>query len=234
MFVDVVFGASFVPKSVRLLLALSLSLMVFPQVSVPNMIHMESLPYAMMWLEQLLIGASMAFIFQLIFQMLLLAGQLIASLCGLSFATLIDPNVKSHLGMLSELYYLSCTLLFLAQNGHLMVLQVLVLSFQHLPLQGITLQTLPLSELSQFAGLLFSGGLNIALPAVTSLIVVQFTFALLTRSAPQMNLFNIGLPITLIAGFVILFLSYPILLNSLDHFFQTGFSLLHHHYGEAI
>lgn len=233
IFTDVITGAAFVPKRFRLLLALSLSFMVFPQITGPNQLAVWSLSFGMLWCAQLLIGASMALVFQILFQLVLYAGQLIASLCGLSFATLIDPNVKSHVGLLSEVYYLACVLLFLSQNGHLMVMSLLVMSFQHLDFTTDVLSSLRLDQLTQLASLLFSGGINIALPAITSLLVVNVTFGFLSRSAPQMNLFNIGLPITLMAGFVIIFLSFPILLSGLDHYFKIGFAYLSQQYGGA-
>lgn len=104
------------------------------------------------------------------------------------------------------------TLLFLFMNGHLVVLEVFVESFTTMPVGGGLLVN-NFWELANGLGWALSSGLRLVLPAITALLIINIAFGVMTRAAPQLNIFSIGFPLTLVLGMVILWMSMGDILN---------------------
>jgi flagellar biosynthetic protein FliR len=109
--------------------------------------------------------------------------------------------------VLSQFYLLLVTLLFLAMDGHLRLIALLADSFHSLPPGVPAINANGLHAVVGFAAELFSGAVRVALPAMTSLLVVNIGFAAISRAAPSMNLFAVGFPITVSLGFIALWLA---------------------------
>jgi flagellar biosynthetic protein FliR len=118
------------------------------------------------------------------------------------------------------------TLLFLSMNGHLALLQLLVDSFRVLPVEGGGLDLADWRMLADWGGSLFAGAVRIALPGMTALIVVNLAFGIVSRAAPSLNLFAVGLPVTLVVGLLIVTLSLPGLQTSGTYMIGEGFQFL--------
>lgn len=223
-----VIGARFIPVRVRLLLALSLTLVIAPVI--PSMPAVDPLsPDGMLvTLQQVLIGAAMGFALQLIFSAFAHAGQLIAMQMGLGFASLVDPQNGVQVPVLSQFYVVITSLIFLALDGHLVVIEVLADSFYTMPISATGIAAAGLWELSNSASRMFAGALQIALPAMTALLLVNLAFGVMARAAPQLNIFSIGFPLSLILGFVALLLTIPSLIPQSSELFNEGFELMRH------
>ena len=165
--------------------------------------------------QQILIGAVMAFTLQILFQIFVVGGQLVAMQSGLGFGTLMDPVNGINVTSISQLYLMSVNLLFFTMNGHLTVISMLSESFATLPI-GAPLPQESLMALAKMGSWLFSSGLLVAWPAVISLLVVNFTFGVISRVAPQMNIISIGFPFTMVTGLVIIWLTLPNVLPQFD------------------
>ena len=207
-------GTQLVPVRVRLYLALAIALVLVP--TLPPMPVVESLSLASLLLiaEQLLIGVMFGFMLQLYFHLFTVAGQIIAVQMGLGFASMVDPSNGVSVPVLGQFLLMLVTLLFLAMNGHLVVLEVLAESFVTLPVG----EGLLLDHYWSIAGKLswvVAAGLLISLPIVTALLVVNLAFGVMTRAAPQLNIFSIGFPLTLVLG---LFIFWVGLADFLAHF----------------
>jgi flagellar biosynthetic protein FliR len=140
---------------------------------------------------------------QVTFEALVFAGQSISLTMGLGFATLVDPQRGAQVPVLGQLFMIFGTLTYLAINGHLMLLGALVQSFHTLPIGTHPSQNFFLS-LVLWGAHVFDTGLLIALPAVIALVIVNLALGVVTRAAPQLNLFGIGFTITLMSGFFVL------------------------------
>ncbi len=177
-------------------------------------------------IHQILIGLAMGFILQLVFAAVAVAGESIAMSMGLGFASMIDPQNGIQVPVLSSYYALVTTLLFLALNGHLTLISLLAESFQTLP---IALEGLPrkgLWQLVEWASHMFAGAVLVALPALASLLLVNMAFSLITRSAPQLNIFAVGFPIILLLGFILLLLTIHSLTPQFTQLLSDGYELV--------
>jgi flagellar biosynthetic protein FliR len=163
------------------------------------------------------------FALRLVFGALELGGQIIAMQMGLGFSVLVDPQNGAQVPLLSAFYSLLATLVFLALNGHLVLLQVLVQSFQTLPVATTGLLPTDLWELPNWGGEIFAGAVGIGLPIIASLAVVNLAFGVMTQAAPQLNLFAVGFPISLLLGLVIIILTLPTLVPQFSRLVESAF-----------
>ena len=201
-----IIGTQLVPTRVRLYLALAITIVLVPVLPPMPQVDALNLRCLLLILEQVMIGAMFGFILQLFFHLFAVAGQIIAMQMGLGFASMVDPTNGVSVPVLGQFMLMLVTLLFLAINGHLVALEILAESFVTLPYgQGFMVNhywTLA-GKLSWVIG----AGLLLTLPAVTALLVINLAFGVMTRAAPQLNIFSIGFPLTLALGLVIYWIS---------------------------
>jgi len=198
-------GTQLVPMRVRLYLSLAIALVLVP--TLPPMPVVESLSLASLLLiaEQLVIGVMLGVVLQLFFHVFIVSGQLLAMQMGLGFASMVDPANGISVPVLGQFFNMLVILLFLSVNGHLVVLEILAESFVTLPVGG-GLSTNHYWEVAGKLGWVLGAGLLLVLPAITALLVVNLAFGLMTRAAPQLNIFSIGFPLTLVLGLIIVWI----------------------------
>jgi flagellar biosynthetic protein FliR len=176
-------------------------------------------------IQQLLIGLMAGFVLQLVFAAVNFAGQSVAYSMGLGFASLIDPQTGVQVPAVSQLYAIVTTLAFLVMDGHMVVIQMLVDSFGTIPIAGEGFSGDEFWTLLAWSGRLFAGGLLLALPAVTALLFVNLALGVATRAAPQLNIFSVGFPVTLLLGLWLLWLTLPHLLDRFSGLLGEGYEL---------
>lgn len=218
-----IFGTQVVSARVRLVLSVAVTLIVAPLL--PNHTPLSGIDFSMMLivLQQVLIGVSLAFIFQVVFQLFVLAGQYIAMKLGLGFASMNDPSSGVSVTIVSQFYLLTTTLLFLSINGHLVLIKIIVDSFTMLPIGHTGLSASSLYKIVDLGGWMFGSALTISLPVLTALLVVNIAFGVMSRSAPQMNIFAVGFPVTLLFGLMIMWVGFPAFLTSFEEHIDQGF-----------
>lgn len=202
-----VFGNQLVAVRVRLLLAVTTAVLVYPLLPTVPYVDPLSLNMMLLILEQLMIGAVLGFMVQIFFHIFVMAGQMIAMQMGLGFASMIDPTNGVSVAVVSQFYVLLVTLLFLAFNGHLLVFEVMIEGFDLMPIGGGSVHQSAIYTLAASAGWMLSSALLLALPAVTAILIVNFAFGVMTRAAPQLNVFSLGFPFTLVFGIFILWVA---------------------------
>lgn len=204
-----IFGAQTVPRRTRIVLAAAITILVVPMSKMPSNVELLSATSLVITAQQLIIGVAMGFAVQLIFDAVGIGGQLLANSMGLSFAINVDPLHGASTPVVGQFYTIIVTLTFLALNGHLILIEALVQSFNMLPVgtQGISGNGLWM--LANFGTSLFSGALMIAVPGLTALLIVNFGFGIMSRAAPTLNLFAVGFPAALALGLIILMLGLP-------------------------
>ena len=209
-------GASVVPRRAKLALVVLLTVALAP--GVPKLATLEPLGATALLTaaQQLMIGASIGLCVQIVFDALLLAGQLIATTMGLGYATLIDPNNGAGTAVVGQFFTIIGMLLFLAVDGHLLLLGVLADSFRWLPPGPEGFDGPGLSTLLGLGGRMFEAGVMIALPAVMGLLLVNLALGVVSRAAPQLNLFAVGFPASMLLGLMMLMLSLPALHGSFE------------------
>lgn len=210
-----VIGARTVPARVRVILSLFTTILLVPMLPAAPTVAFLSIEAMVILVKEIVIGLAMGFVLQVVLHVFVLAGQFIAMKMGLGFAAMNDPSSGVSVTVLSQFYLLLSTLLFLSINGHIVVIQLLVDSFTTLPLAGSGLTAGSFIGIVGMGSWMFNAALVISLPLFTSMLVVNMSFGVMSRSAPQMNVFAVGFPITLIFGLLLMWLG---LANSLPLF----------------
>jgi flagellar biosynthetic protein FliR len=206
MMVAPVFGARLVPVRVRLALSVALTVVLAPVLPTAARVFEPSLATGLVLAQELLLGVAMGFCLQMIFDALIIAGQTIAMGMGLGFATMVDPQRGVSVPVIGQFFVILGMLIFLALGGHLATLRLLADSFELLPL-GDPFPMGSIWLLISWGSEMFAGAVRIALPAATALLVVNIAFGVMSRAAPTLNLFAVGLPAGLLLGFLILMVS---------------------------
>lgn len=202
------FGNPRFPLRVRLGLALLITVVVAPTLPPVPQVAPDSLAGLGIFAQQLLIGLTMGFAVRLVFTAVEMAGELIGMQMGLGFAMFYDPQNAGQMPVVGQFLGVLTTLIFLALNGHLLMLSALAESFRDLPV-GTLPGTGRWLDIAGWGAGIFSAALLLAMPVIAALLTVNLALAALTRSSPQLNVFAIGFPITLAVGFAALLLTLP-------------------------
>ena len=196
-------GAVFVPTRVRVMLAAILAVAMLPVLGdVPTVSPLSPRGFLII-AQEMMIGLALGFTLKLVIEAAVFAGQVISMGMGLAFAMVVDPQAGST-PLLGRLYIIVATLLMLATNAHLALIGMLGDSYAVLPIGEASLSAGSARELVGFASVMFSGAMQLALPAVIAILMVNVAFGVISRSAPTLNLFAVGFPITLMLGMLIM------------------------------
>ncbi|HEX8788347.1 MAG TPA: flagellar biosynthetic protein FliR [Telluria sp.] len=217
-----VFGNTGVPTLIKLTLGVTLALVVAPVIPPVPSVDPTSWPGLLIAAQEMLIGVAMGFSLRLVFAAIEFAGEVASSVMGFSFATFFDPTSAGRSNAVSQFLTLVATMAFLALNAHLALIQALVESFFTLPISTTPMSLSAPLEMARWGSRIFSAGLQIAMPIVAALLITNIALAILTRAAPQLNLFGIGFPITLGVGFLVISFTLPYLGQPMANLFNEG------------
>lgn len=201
-----VFDNPAVTPRARILLAFFLSFLAGPLLPTMPAVDPFSFDAVLLTVEQLIFGIILGLALRMLFEVLAMVGLILSMQMGLAMAMVMDPGSGDNVSLLSQLLWLMTVLLFFGLNGHLITLSIMVDSFSLWPV-GASLYQLNLGSIIQLFGWIFAAALLIALPAVVAMLLVNLTFGVASRAAPSLNLFVLGFPMTLLLGFVAVFLT---------------------------
>ena len=219
-------GSRMVTQRVRILLAVAITLAVVPILPPMPAVDAMSLASFIIILQQLLIGIALGFIVEMLTQVYVIAGQLIAMQTGLGIATTVDPSQGASVVVISQWFLFLVSLVFISLNGHLVLIEILIDSFSTFPvsMQGFSAEDFGL--IVRWSGWMFAAALVISLPAIAALLVVNLAFGVMTRAAPQLNIFALGFPVTMIVGLFIMWLSVGEMAVSFQNQMDTLFEFM--------
>ena len=199
------FGYRIIPLQARIVISFAISFLIYDKVDIPNIESLAGFPLFSIILVELLIGVTSGLLLTILFSASNLAGEKIAASTGLSFAGLIDPESGAQTPVLSQILSLFMIVVFLSLDGHLLAISVILESYNILPI-GSTNINLSMIKLGIDAGgLMFKFGALIMLPVVVGITLLNVVIGIVTRSAPTLNLFSFGFPITMIFAFFLLY-----------------------------
>jgi flagellar biosynthetic protein FliR len=218
-----VFSNVSLPERIKLGFGVVVTLAIIPALPPMPAIQVGSWAGLAVLAEQVVIGTLIGFAVRIVFAAIDVAGQLIGLQMGLSFAVFYDPTSASQAPVVSEFFALLATLIFLAVNGHLLLLSLLSQSFTLLPVSATPLFAAKgFSVVLAWGATMFAAGVLLALPLITALLIAN-AMGVLSRVAPQLNLFAIGFPVTIFAGFAVIIISLPYFAAALQQLFDQGF-----------
>lgn len=210
-----ILGNRQVPGRVKIGLSVFLAIIIAPTIGEIPQIPVGSSQGLLIMLQQIIIGVAMGLTMRLIFTAVDMAGELAGLQMGLGFASFYDPLNSSYTPIIARWLSMITGLAFLTLNGHLYLLSAMAESFQTLPI-GESLSAGGFYKVAGWGASIFAYALQLSLPIVAALLIANVALGILTRAAPQLNLFAVGFPITLAIGFFILILSIPYLIPLLD------------------
>src|SRR5690606_34009009 len=224
------FGENGIPVKAKLGLGVLLTIAVGPALG-----PMPDIPagsYASMWIiaQQILIGVAMGFTMKLAFAAVQTAGEFVGLQMGLSFASFFDPGTNSSTSVLSRLMNLIAILVFLAMDGHLLILSGLVHSFEVLPIADAQLSRGGMGAVIDWSAQVLILGLVMALPLITALLTMNLAMGILNGRAPQLAVFGVGFPIPLLACLLML----PIVLPQGTSFVERRFTYAFEAFGQVM
>ncbi len=206
-------GGMTVPPQLRALLALIFAVFVATWFPLPVLPEMMSFAAVLAVVQEVIIGAALGFVLQVAFAVPLIAAEQIAGTMGLAIATSIDPSSGAQSGALGTFFGLILTLLFYAIGAHLLWFELLMESYRILPAGSFAVGEIQVWDIMTFAGYGFATAAAIALPVVLILLMVQVVTGTISRSAPALNLFALGLPAGVLAGITALIIVMPIIVE---------------------
>ena len=215
-----------VPARVRILLAIMITVLVVPLLPPLDHSPILSLQTFLILAQELLIGGAAGFSFQVVFQVFVLGAQFMAMKMGLGFASMNDPANGVQTTVLAQFFQILTTMLFVVVGGHLILIEMVVVSFDTLPLGQSSLGPDKAFALANFGGWMFASALIMALPVLTALLVVNIAFGVMSRAAPQLNIFAVGFPFTLICGMALMWIGLATFPVNFDDFMAGGFEFV--------
>lgn len=221
-----IFTGHSVPMRVRALFAIIVTFALLPTLPPMPEVQLLSVPGLFIIVQQVLIGTAIGFVLHMMFAAIIFGGQNVAYGMGLGFASLVDPMTGVQVPVISQFYQLLATLLFLSLDGHLLIIKLLAESFKTIPVgfDGLSRESLRL--LTLWASHLLAAGLLLSLPLIAALLLINLGFGVASRAAPQLNIFSVGFPITLLLGLVLLGFTLPDVLTLFTSFLNEGYGLI--------
>ncbi len=217
LMVIVVIGSRNFPPRFRLLLSLAILILIVPILPETQPVELFSLNSFILIIKQTLIGVLLGFISRLLLETFVVGGQIIAMQSGLGFASLVDPANGNSVPAVSQFFLILTTLLFLSFDGHLYMIRLVVESFSSLPIGQEQNFFEMFYQVAIWTKWIFATAFMMALVAVAALLIVNVSFGVMTRAAPQINLFVVGFPLTMVVGLILVWV---ILANFLPYFEQ--------------
>lgn len=197
-------GARFVSPRIRLYLGLAITFAVMPAIpEISDKVPLLSFQGFLTTLEQLIIGVAMGMVTQFLIQAFVILGQILGMQASLGFASMVDPANGQNTPLLGQLFMFLATMFFLATDGHLQMIQLVVMSFKSLPIGSGSLTSVDFRELALWLGIMFKVALNMALSGIIALLTVNLSFGVMTRAAPQLNIFSLGFAFALLVGLLL-------------------------------
>lgn len=208
----------------RILMALVLTWLVYPLHRWPVLDPTSAVGLLEVF-NQIAIGAVMGLVLQIVVAAVVVAGQSIASAMGLSMANMLDPNL-GNVPVLSQFLLIMASLVFVGFGGHAILLGLVSESFASLPIGTSILNQTVMGKVLQWSSMMFLGALLMALPVMVFLLFVNVGLGIVTRAAPSLNIFAVGFPAMMLAGFLLLIVSMDAIGGRIDWLWMQAFGVL--------
>ena len=190
---------------IRIILTLALTLMIYPLVDWPTIDPVSAAGLSEIF-NQILIGVLMGFFLQIVTAAVVLGGQAIANSMGLAMATMVDPGIGT-VPLMSQFLLILATLIFLSVGGHILMIGILLRSFETFPVGVAFISGVNFAALIEWSAMIFLGGMLMALPILVALLLVNIGVGVMARAAPSLNIFAVGFPVFFLTGYAVLILS---------------------------
>ena len=205
-----VFGRVNVPSSVKVGLAVSLTMMAFYYYPAGTAIEYQSLiGFLLVCAGELLLGIAMAFATNMFFALAFTGGQLIDMQIGFGIVNVYDQQNSTQVPMIGNVYNILLLIIFWGVDGHHRLIAMLFGTLKTLPVGHVLMSPAIGTAALEIFCKSFLLGVQVALPVVASGLIIEFCFGALMRTVPQLNMFVVGMPIKLMIGLLLLLITVP-------------------------
>ncbi|HSG99428.1 MAG TPA: flagellar biosynthetic protein FliR [candidate division Zixibacteria bacterium] len=206
-----IMGRATIPPLVKIGLALTIALLLMPAIAASPLPNIPSLiDLAALGVKELLVGVIIGLVIKLMFYAAQAAGSILGFQSGLAIANIVDPGTQIESNIIGEFWFLITTVVFLALDGHHLVLTGLADSFQLIPLGGAVFGVNAGEMLMRLSGVLFTMALKLAAPILLTVFLVDVALGALARTMPQMNIFVIGIPVKIAVTLLMMAATLPV------------------------
>ena len=201
------FGSRMVPLTVRIVFSVALGVGLVNQLNFPDLTTMMGPNLVPIIFQELFVGLACGLVLSICFASVILAGEKIAATSGLAFAAQIDPVSGAQSPVISQIFQLFLLILFFSLNGHLIVFELIYKSFNIVPIGSFYNFSEVIEKAISSSNTIYSNAVIIVLPIVSILFFMNLGIGFITKSAPQLNLFSFGFPLTILGTFFALYFS---------------------------
>lgn len=218
-----IFSSRNIPYQVKIGLAALIALLLFPQIVVPKDFPSNLASFIMLLVMQFLVGSVIGYVSFIVMAAVQFAGTILDVQMGISAASVYDPSTGGTTNLLRRFEFYFAMIIYLVINGHHVLLEAIQKSFEIIPLNGLAYPGAMISHLIGITGQIFYIGVQISAPMIIALLIVQIALGLLSRVAPQMNVFMLSFGVNILVGLALLLVCLPYIKIVIEKLFSQNF-----------
>lgn len=205
-----IFGRRNLPNIFKIGFSLMVTLLLINVVNLPNPVNLVSMyDFTAAAIKELLVGLILGYISFLVFSAIYLAGQIIDTQMGFGMVNVLDPIANIQIPITANLYYTLAMIIFLSMNGHHMLIEALVKSYDVVPIGTAVFSNSMIPQMVSMMGYIFIIALKISAPVIAAILIVDIALGILSRTMPQMNIFVVGMPLKIFIGLIVVMITIP-------------------------
>lgn len=209
--VSPIFGRRNMPTMLKLGFGVLISFIIFPTIDLNAVKKYDSVfEIVSVILNEFMVGLILGFVSYMCFQAIYIAGQIIDMQVGFSMVNTLDPQSNIQMPITATFFNIIAMLLFLALNGHHMLISAVFYSYKILPIGSATLGNVLMTDMLKMFSDMFVIGFKIAAPIMAAIFITDLALGILSKTVPQMNVFVVGMPIKIFVGIVVLVMMLPV------------------------
>ncbi len=216
------FSAQNIPNILKIGFSFILSILI--SLTLDINITLEGTTFVATIAKELMVGLIIGFISYMFFTVFYIMGQLIDMKIGFGMVNVMDPQHKVQVPLMGNFYYILAFLILFSINGHHMIINAIVDSYEFIPIGKFTFDEEIAFFLINILSKTFATGFKLAAPIIAIILLIDLVLGILARTIPQMNVFVVGMPLKILVGFLIISISIPIFYTITIDIFNETFS----------
>lgn len=223
MFVQApIWGSRHINTQVKIGFMATYTIIIWPYIPIPREMPGGPITFILLMVTQIAVGLVIGYVAFLPMAMAQFGGEIMDIQMGLSSAAAHDPSSKGTINLIRRFKFYIAMLFFMIVDAHHELIKITAKSFDVVPLTGARFSGMLIHDLIQWTGELFLVGVQIALPVMGALFVIQVALGIMARVAPQMNVFMLSFPLNILTGLVILNAALPFFVHRLAEIFHRN------------
>lgn len=205
------FNISSVPQRVKVSVSIFISILIFMIIPDKSLVYSGILDYAILVIKESVVGLLLGFSCNVCVQALTFMGHIVDTNIGLSMASMYDPNMRTQISVTGTFYYYTVFLLMLVSGLYQFLISAIVDSYSIIPFGAVTINSTLYTSFIDVIASFFIIGVRLSLPIFVTIMLLNVILGILTKVAPQMHMFSVGIQLKLLLGLAVMFLTVGLL-----------------------